>query len=94
MGTAQDDTRLTPIHPERTLDFSLSICQLSFLSRAGMLYSLSHHVLLIYKIYKIILLGYSQIFANIHILRHDGLLIGICDTMVILGCLMGWVHLM
>ena len=58
-----------------------------------MLYNLSHHVLLIYKIYRIGLQWYLQLFVNVNILHHDIPLTVICDTMVSHGHLMGWVHL-
>ena len=47
VGIAQADTMLAPVHLERALHFSLSRCRQFFLSRAYMLYNLSHHVLLI-----------------------------------------------
>ena len=81
--------RLTPVQPEGTPRFSLSMYQLFSLSRVGMLYSLFHHVLTIYKIYKISLQGYLQPSANTHIPRHDDLLTGIYDTKVALVHLMG-----
>ena len=81
--------RLVPIQLEGTPHFSLSAYQLFFLSRAGMLYSLFPHVLQIYKIYRIILQVYLQLFASTHILHHGGLFTGIYDTMVALGRLMG-----
>ena len=89
LGTSQVDTRLVPIQPKGTPHFSLSTYQLFFLSSAGMLYNLFPHVLPIYKIYRISLQGYLQIFANTHILHHGGLLTRIYDTMVALGHLMG-----
>ena len=81
--------RLAPIQPEGTPHFSLSMYQLFSLSRADMLYSLFHHVLPIYKIYKISLHGYLQPFVNTHIPHHGDLLIGIYDTRVNLSHLMG-----
>ena len=93
MGVLHDDMGFVHVHPKRILHFSLIRCQHSFLSISYMLYNLSHRVLLIYKIYRIGLQGYLQIFENIKILHHGGLLTGICDTMVAHGHLMGWVHL-
>ena len=89
----QDNTRLALVQLERTLHFSLSRCRQSFLSRDDMLDNISHHVLLIYRIYRIGLQGYLQLFANINILRRDGILTSIYDTMVAHGHLMGWVHM-
>ena len=66
VGTVQADMMLAPIHPERVPHFSLSRCQQSFLSRAGMLCNIFVHVLLNYKIYKRGFLEYLQPFANIY----------------------------
>ena len=52
LGTVHIGTRLALVQLEGTPHFSLSTYQLYFLSRASMLYSISHRVLLIYKIYK------------------------------------------
>ena len=80
---------LVLIQSEGTPHFSLSMYHLFFLSRAGMLYSLFHRVLPIYKIYKISLQGYLQHFANTHIPHFDDLLTGIYDTRVALAHLVG-----
>ena len=94
IGTVQVGTRLVHVQPEGTPHFSISMYQLFSLSRAGMLYTHFHHVLPIYKIYKISLQGYLQPSAKTNIPHHSDLLTGIYDTRVALAHLMGWVHQM
>ena len=93
LGTAHVDTMLTPVHPETSRHFSLNRCRKYFLSRACMLCNIFLHVLLTYKTYKKYLLGYSQYFVGIGTYHRDALSTSISDTMVVLGCLMGLVHL-
>ena len=49
VGTAQADMMLALVQPKRALHFSLSRCQQSFLSRAGILCNIFLRVLLTYK---------------------------------------------